>query len=255
MLQTAWPKPGKVVLGLLIANLAAYVLELLLLRANVSFVRELALSPDDVFERGFVWQVFTYMWLHAPEAPMHLIFNLLWLYFFGPPLERWWGPKRFSIAYLVFGLSGAALTLLFGLLSGVSILDPVLGGFSAKSHLGASGAIMGITIAWGLAFANQTMNFFLLGQMKGMTFVWIIVAIQVLYALSFDTTSSTSHFGGMIGAFVLCKGLWRPSRWSNLFRRFELARRRRRIESELRVIDGGKKTPSPKNGKGGNDLN
>jgi membrane associated rhomboid family serine protease len=280
VLSHAWHL-GKVVIGLLVANFAFYVIELILLRANFGFVlRELPLSPSGLFDEGRVWQPLTYMWLHDPERPMHLIFNLVWLWMFGAPLEQWWGGRRVLGSYFLFGLGGAALTLLVGLLSRTAVLAPYLGDFWMKPHLGASGAIMGLTVAWGIVYADRTMNFFFLGEMKGRTFLWIIIGMELLVALSFDPVSSTSHFGGMAAAFLLCKrppkagrdpkvagqspqgGLWRPSRIKETLRRWELERQRAKIESELRVIQGGKDQPvakvppkTPKNGKGGGKLN
>jgi rhomboid family protein len=247
--RAAWPRPGKVVITLIAANLIAYVLELLLLRGGAEWVRELWLSSSGVFDQGKVWQIVTYWWQHDPSHPTHLLFNMFWLWMFGAPLEKWWGTKRFITGYVVFGLGGSALTLLVGLLSRTEIFEPLLSGFWIKEHLGASGAVMGVTVAWGLVFANQTINFLFLGEMKGKTFLWITIAFELLVALSFSGTSSTSHFGGMAAAFILCKGLWRPSKLRELFKRFELERRKRKIESELRVIDGGKDAPKDQKGK------
>lgn len=257
--QVGWPRPGKAVIGLLAANFVFYVIELILLRANVAFIQDLTLSPSGVFDHGRVWQPLTYIWLHDFERPTHLVFNLLWLWMFGSPLEQWWGSRRLLWAYFVFGLAGGALTLLVGLLTRTEAFGPLLGAFWTKQHMGASGAVMGLTVAWGIVHADRTMNFLFLGEMKGRTFLWIIIAFELLVALSFDPVSSTSHFGGMIAAFIMCKGLWRPERIKESFRRFQLQRQRRKIESELRVIQGGKdapkKTPPPKNGKGGGHLN
>lgn len=242
--QVAWPRPSKMLLLLMGALVAVYVVQLLLLRGGgAEFVGALYLSPQSVFEEGSVWQPFTYMWLHRPDGVFHLLFNLLWLWIFGTTLNEWWGNRRFLIAYGLFGVGGALLTLLIGLLSLAPPFEPLLGGFWYKQHLGASGAVMGVTIAWGLVFANRRMQFLLLGEMTGKTFVLLIVGLELLVALSFDPVSSTSHFGGILGALVLVKGYWRPSKWASLLRRAKLERRRRKIESELRVLRGGKDHP------------
>ncbi len=251
----AMQKPGRVVFGLMIANLVAYVLELVFMRLGFDVLHWFAVSPLSVFERAYLWQPFTYMWLHAPDSPTHLLFNLLWLFMFGPKLESWWGGRRFFRAYVVFGLAGALLTLLFGLLSATSLFHSILSGFWIRPHFGASGATMGITIAWGLTFANQELNLFLLGQMKGKTFVALIVAFELLVALSFDSISSTSHFGGMIAAWVLCRGLWRPSRVAALGKQLWLKRRKKQIERDLRIIQGGGEDKPPPNGGGHSHWN
>lgn len=252
----AWPKPGPVVIGLIAANVVIYVLELLLLRANQHWVRDLFLSPTGVFDRLQLWQPFTYMFLHDPQAPFHMVFNMLWLWLFGSQLERWWGPKRFALAYGVYGLGGAALTLLVGLLSTTDVLAQLLPAFWQRPHLGASAATMGIVVSWGLVYADQEMNFLLLGRMKGKTFILIVVAFELLRALSFAPVSSTSHFGGMAAAFVLCRGLWRPSKLKEMARRAKLRRQRKRVEAELKVLEGGRQRgpdkPDPKDPKNWN---
>ena len=247
--QIVWPRPGKVLIGIIAVNVVLYVVQLLLLRANQAWVLQLYLSPAGVLDRGEVWQVVTHAFLHSPDDPFHLILNMLWLWLFGSRLESWWGPRRFLGAYFVFLLGGAALTLVVGLMSKAALFAPLLGGFWGKSHLGASGAAMGIVASWGLVYANEELHLLLLGRMKGKTFVLIIIALELLRALSFDRVSSTSHFGGMLAALVLCRGLWRPRRWRELLRRAKLTRHRRRVERDLQVLEGGKGRPDPKDPK------
>jgi rhomboid-like protein len=242
-MQVAIPRPGRALIALMAALVVCYVLELLLLRANQSWVAELYLRPSSVFENGKAWQPFTYFWLHDPARVFHLLGNLLWLWMFGTRLEHWWGSRRFVIAYFVFALGGAALTLLVGLLSRTAVLGPLLPHFWTSPHLGASAAAVGMTVAFGLTYANEEMHLLFLGRMKGKTFVLIMLAIELLVALSYEPTSSTSHFGGMIAAYVLCRGLWRPSKWKEITRRSSLQRKRKKIEAELKVIKGGKNDP------------
>ena len=72
------------------------------------------------------------------------------------------------------------------------------------------------------------------------SFVLIMVALELIYALALNPVSPTSHFGGMAGGAVLVLGLWRPSRWKKFFQKKSLERKKRKIEAELRVIQGGK---------------
>lgn len=241
--QIAWPKPGRVIITLIAINVVVYVLQLLLLRANQGWVEDLYMSPAGVVDRLHVWQPITYMFLHDPKEPWHLLFNMVWLWLFGSQLERWWGGKRFLIAYFVFGLGGATLTLLVGLLSKTAVLSQLMPYFWIRPHLGASAATMGIVTSWGLVYAEQQMHFLLLGRMKGKTFVLIIIAFELLRALSFSPVSSTSHFGGIAAGFILCRGLWRPSKIKELFRRAKLQKQRKHVEAQLKVLEGGKNAP------------
>ena len=238
--QIAWPRPGRALIGIIIANVVAYVVQLVLLRANVREVELLYIRPRDVFVDGYIWQVVTYWWFHAPSAPTHLLLNMVMLWLFGSRLESRWGQRRFLQGYFLLGLGGSALVLLVGLLSRTDAVAPLLPGFWVTPHLGASGAVTGLIVAWGLTYAEQEFNFLLLGRMKGKTLVLILIAFELLVALSFSPTSSTSHFGGMIAAWLLVRGMWRPSKWKEQWRRQRLKSQRRKVEQQLRVLEGSK---------------
>lgn len=238
------PRVTRAVVALIGANVAAYVLQLILLRSPASWlVEQLYLAPRDVYLQGKVWQLFTYGWLHSPRDPSHLLFNMLWLWLFGTQMETWWGQRRFLTAYGIYILAGGVFTVLVGGLCEFGFLESLFPGFPVSRHLGASGATLGITVAWGLTHADRKMQFFLLGEMTGFRFVLLIIGFQLLVALSFSNVSSTAHFGGIFAAFVLGRGLWRPSYWKSQFRKRGLKARRARIERELRVLEGGKNDP------------
>lgn len=237
-------RPGKAVKALLIANVAFHVLHLVVARASPGLFDPLALSAADFFGRFFVWQPFTYLFLHSTSSVGHLVMNMLWLWLFGPTMETMWGTRRFLRGYFIFGLSGAALILLVGALSLLEPLGGVLQGAYAVQHIGASGAVLGMVVAWGLAHAQQTVSLFLLGQVKGMTVVWLVVGLEFLTLLSTGgQTSSAAHFGGILGAFILCRGLWRPSNWKGLMKTSRLKLKKKALERELRVLQGGASQP------------
>lgn len=242
---------GPMTLGILSALLAIYIAQLVLLRTPLApFVDALYLTPYEVFREGKLWQPFTYIWLHAPSEPFHLLFNGLVLFWFGPDLERIWGPRRFLKAYLTFAAGGAAATLLWGAGAYFGAYAP---NEAFAPHIGASGAIMGAAIAWGLVHANQPIHLLFIGQTRGIAIVWIFVGIEALRALSFQSgLSISSHVGGMLAAFVLVRGWWRPGRWLGLVRRGNLRRKKRSIENELRVISGGGRPRDPKDPKNWN---
>ncbi|MCC7383711.1 MAG: rhomboid family intramembrane serine protease [Deltaproteobacteria bacterium] len=244
-MQSGWARPGRAVIALLIMNVAFYVIELVLMRAGAPVAEYTFLVPGRVFDEGWVWLPFTYVLFHAPDQPGHLLFNLLMLWMFGAALESWWGGKRLVVGYIVCALAGSAFTLIIALLSQTPLLAWLVPNFWSGPHVGASGAVVGLTLAWGFVFADQDMGFLFLGRMKGKTFAMIILGVELLVALSFDRTSSTSHLGGMLGAFILIKGLWRPSRWADVFRKSRLNRKKKKIERELRVLEGGKKDDLP----------
>jgi membrane associated rhomboid family serine protease len=233
-------RPGGTVIALMLINLVAYVAELLLLRTGFgSVVGLMSMTPASV-AAGMVWQPFTSLLLHAPEDPFHLIFNMLFLWWFGGPLERWWGGRKLAWTYGLSGLGGNALVFLLG---GVGHLLSPEGGLGTSlwtgSHLGASGCVMGVTMAWGAMVWDQRLNMFLLGPMRGRTFVLILVGIELLRALSFSPVSSASHFGGMGIGWIIGRG-WASLEELDLAWRQLKSRLRPRKKGRFSVIDGGR---------------
>jgi membrane associated rhomboid family serine protease len=98
----------------------------------------LGLRPAWVVERLWVWQLLTYMFLHG--GFFHLLFNMFVLWMFGTQIERLWGPTRFLHYYVVCGLGAAALSFVFNYNSII---------------IGASGAVLGVLLAFGMLFPNQ----------------------------------------------------------------------------------------------------
>lgn len=148
------------------------------------------------------WQFVSYMFLHAGFG--HLFFNLLALWMFGQSIEQLWGTKRFVIYYFLTGI-------------GAAILHMLVGGGGAPT-IGASGAVYGILLAFGMMFPNRTiMLLFPPIPMQAKYFVLIFGAIELLSGIV-RTSSGIAHFahlGGMLVGFLLIK-MWkirRPFDW------------------------------------------
>jgi membrane associated rhomboid family serine protease len=238
--QLVMERPGRTVIALIVINVAAYIAELLLMRVGfASFVDKMAMSPADV-ATGSVWQPLTSLLLHAPEDPFHLIFNMLFLWWFGGPLERWWGGRKLATTYVLAGLGGNALVFLLGagghLMSGEGGIG---GSMWSSSHLGASGCVMGVTLAWGAMVWDQRLNMFLLGPMRGRTFVLILVGLELLRALSFSPVSSASHIGGMGVGWIIGRGWTNLDELELMWRQLRSRLRPRKKRGGLSVIDGG----------------
>src|SRR5687767_10119342 len=123
------------VLRLIVANALVFLLQQTL---SGSLQYNFALVPGLVLQRP--WTVLTYMFLHGGLG--HLFFNMLSLYFFGPVVEARLGSKHFLRLYLVSGLTGALLSILFP--QGAMI--PIIG---------ASGAVFGINLAFAYFWPRQ----------------------------------------------------------------------------------------------------
>ena len=177
----------KVVKHLLIINLIVFLAELVLERqSNFYITNMLALNsiPSGNFH---VWQLVTYMFMHAGWD--HLFFNMFALWMFGYVLENYWGWKRFLVYYMVCGI-GAAL---------VNLLVP---GWTIT--VGASGAVYGILLAFGMMFPNERIYLYFLMPIKAKWFVLGYALIELFEG--FFTTGNVAHFahlGGMLFGFLL----------------------------------------------------
>ena len=103
------------------------------------------LVPQAVVEVFAVWQLVTYMFLHDPRGFGHILFNMLTLWMFGKDLEATWGTRRFLKFYFVCGV-GAGICVVIG---------NSLFGTMATRTIGASGAIFGLLLAFGMLFPDR----------------------------------------------------------------------------------------------------
>jgi membrane associated rhomboid family serine protease len=177
---------------LLIANIGMFLVQL----ALPGLAIWLGLTPALVFERFFGWQLVTYMFLHAGIG--HLLFNMLALWMFGVDLERRWGQQAFLRYYLVCGV-GAALCSLAAALLPFQFSDELY----ITPTIGASGAIYGLLLAYGLLFPDRTIFLFIF-PMPARVYV-IIAGVLVLFNSVMDTAGGTAHFahlGGMLFGYA-----------------------------------------------------
>jgi membrane associated rhomboid family serine protease len=143
------------------------------------------------------WQVVTYAFLHADV--LHLFFNMFGLWMFGAEIERLWGDKRY-IQFLVASVLSAALVQL--------AWSAAIG--SRIPTVGASGALFGLLLAFGMLFPNRTiMPLFPPIPMKAKVFVAVFGALELLLGLSGRSgIAHFAHLGGMLGGFLMIR-YWR----------------------------------------------
>lgn len=163
------------------------------------------------------YQLITSMFMHASIG--HIFFNMFALWMFGSILENVWGPKRFLIFYIVCGL-GAALcflgveTITFhnlteGYLAGrVSALE--IQRFLYEPVLGASGAIFGLLVAFGVMFPNSLIYLYFFVPIKAKWFVIGYIALELWMGFQRNPGDNVAHFahlGGALFGFILMK-IW-----------------------------------------------
>jgi len=138
------------------------------------------------------WQLVTYMFLHGGIG--HIFFNLFALWIFGQAIENFWGTKRFTLYYFLTGI-------------GAAIIHMFIGGGGAPT-VGASGAVFGILLAFGMMFPNRYIVLLIPPiPIKAKYFVAIFGVIE-LFSGVMRPGSGIAHFahlGGMIVGFILIK--------------------------------------------------
>jgi len=138
---------------------------------------------------GFkVWQLFTYMFMHA--GLWHLLFNMFALWMFGMELENVWGSKKFLTYYVLSGLGGGTAHLLVGPLFGPPL-----------PTVGASGAIYGVLVAFGLLFPDRLIFLYFFVPIKAKYFVLGYTALELFNGIS-GTPDGLAHFAHLGGALV-----------------------------------------------------
>jgi membrane associated rhomboid family serine protease len=165
-----------------------------------------ALVPSSFVVRHWFWQIITYAFLHDPANLFHILLNMMLLVMIGSELEASWGARKFAQFYFFCAFFAGACYLLLQLFvsSGDSLNVPMLG---------ASGAMYGLLIAYGLLFGERTMLFMMLFPLKAKHFIWILAGIEFFTAVFSHRAgwSSFAHLGGMAGGILY---LWGMARWS-----------------------------------------
>lgn len=183
---------------LLIVNIALFLLYFFAVRTGGgAYFAPLALSPRAVLGFPALWQLVTYLFLHDPGGFSHILFNMLTLWMFGADLERAWGTRRFLKYYFLCDI-GAGVCV---------VLAHVLFGSSGRPTIGASGAIYGLLLAFGVLFPDAMVLFSFLFPIKAKYFVMIIGAIVFLSSLGAggDGVSHVAHLGGMVFGYLYLK--------------------------------------------------
>ena len=196
-----------VVLRLLILNVVMYILTYLL-QGRINLGGWLALySPGSEYFQPY--QLITHMFMHANFY--HLFFNMFALWMFGRVLENVWGGKRFFVYYFITGLGAAGLQLLVNYIQDVPVDIPMLG---------ASGAVFGVLLAFGMLFPNtRLMLIFPPIPIKAKWFVMIYGAAELYFGIanySKDPVAHFAHLGGMIFGFILIK-YWNKTNRKNFY--------------------------------------
>ena len=203
--------------ALLLANVSVFVVQVMASQLfDTGIEPYFGLRPVDVYRNFWVWQLVTYMFLHATGWLSHLLLNMLMLWMFGTEVERAWGTREFLKYYFICGIGAGLMTCLI---------------FPYSTTIGASGAVFGVMLAYGLMFPNRQILFWFIFPMRAISFVLLCTGIELFSLLSLsDGVAHFAHLGGMLFGFLYLKRAWRlrgfitELRWRLRRRRFRVMR-------------------------------
>jgi len=177
-----------------------------------------------------VWQILTYMFMHGGWA--HIFFNMFALYMFGPAIEYYMGSKRFFNYYFITGLGALALQMLVQAIEVHGILGSYLLDMSVQYNIspesgqklhdiyatpmvGASGALFGILVAFGVLYAETELYIMLIPiPIKAKYAVIGYIVVELYLGLNQHQTDSVAHFahlGGALFGYILLR-VWGMNR-------------------------------------------
>jgi len=147
--------------------------------------------PTNTFFSFMIWQPFTYLFFHG--GIWHVLINMFVLWMFGSELEKIWGKKIFLKYYFFTGIGSGIITVLFSLNSSIPVV-------------GASGAVYGILLAYGLIFPERRVYLYFLIPIKVKYFIFLIGFIAFFSSFgSNDGISHLTHLSGMIIGLIYLK--------------------------------------------------
>lgn len=197
-----------IVKNLLIINILMYLAAVTLRRFNVDMTGLFGLHFF-MASNFRVYQLVTYMFMHGSFG--HLFFNMFALWMFGNTLENLWGSKRFLLFYMVCGIGAGLCQELVQYIQYATSLAGYgsvnLGGqvvtmdtyLNMMNTVGASGAVYGLLLAFGMMFPNSMIYFYFLIPIKAKWFVIGYAVIELITGLTgFDNVAHFAHLGGML---------------------------------------------------------
>src|SRR6056297_432589 len=196
-------KSGSTLIKLLYINIAVFlavkivsvIFFLLSAEQTFSIAHWLAVPADFSNLISKPWTIFTYMFLHVDF--FHILFNMLWLYWFGVLFLSYFDEKKLLSLYLTGGLAGAALYILaFNIFPAFSEVLPV------SFALGASASVIAIVIAVSVHAPDHTIHLLFLGPVKLKYIALVTIAIDILSIASSNAGGHIAHLGGALYGYL-----------------------------------------------------
>jgi len=182
------PPLTPVVKYLLIANIGIYLLCIIIKPIGNFLYGWLEVDSSTAASSLQLWRLVGYQFLHDPRSVMHLLMNMLGLYFLGPTLERFWHSKKFLIFYLSCGIAGG---IYYILLSNLGIINKGV-------LIGASGAILGMLAACAILFPHFVVILFVFPvPIRIASIILIFIYIINIFTGGQNAGGDAAHLAGM----------------------------------------------------------
>jgi len=136
------------------------------------------------------WQLITYQFMHGSFS--HILFNLFALWMFGMEIENLWGSKKFLYFYLICGTVAGLFQLL---------IAPLIG-MGTGPTIGASGAIFGILIAFGMLFPDRRIYLYFLIPVRAKYLIGFLIILNILWLNDPSNVAYLAHLGGAFAGFL-----------------------------------------------------
>ena len=196
-----------VVKGIMITNALFFLLQKIIGNFSPDVIETyFGLSYLGIFQDLRIWQILTYMFLHG--SWFHILFNLIGLWMFAGELEELWGSKQFLKYYMITGIgAGIFISLMNYFIYTKYSLSPIT--------IGASGAIYGILLAYGLTWPNRQVLLYFVIPIKIKYLVIAFGVIEFMGTLSTITSSQGNishigHIGGIITGLIYIFAKYKP---------------------------------------------
>ncbi len=182
------PITPPIIKQIMIANAVVFLIQQV--SPEVTFYGSLV--PQNFWQLGYLWQPFSYMWLHASFG--HIAMNMFMLWMFGSQLALAWGPKRFLRFYLICGVGAGLIIATYPYLM-MQINPHGLVSYT----LGASGAVYGVLLGYSLTWPDRTIM--LIFPPIAFRAIWLIPGL-FLMSMMFQSGQNISHIGHLGGVIV-----------------------------------------------------
>ena len=234
------PRTTPCVKVLIIANLVCWfllvsIIQRFFMKTDMIY-HLLGFVPSAISKSFFIWQFFTYMFIHSAGL-FHILFNMMVLWMFGSELEQLWGKRFFFIYYLVCGVGSAFVYFL-----GVALYSVFSSSSSVMSTpvVGASGAVFGLLLAYGWIFGDRLILFMFIFPMKARTFTILIACVELMTMLNAgfgSPVANLAHLGGLLSGFLFLKLRAVSQRSNNTESPFKFRRKFWKKQTKIKILN------------------